>query len=80
MDYVYILYSKYIYWRKEIEFNINEYEKEWVIIFDYNLFNEIDLLKKKFLFFIFVLLIINWVIYDVMKMKFFCWELYYNNI
>lgn len=80
MDYVYILNSKYIYWRKEIEFNINEYEKEWVIIFDYNLFNEIDLLKKKFFFFIFVLLIINWVIYDVMKMKFFCWELYYNNI
>lgn len=51
MDYVYILYSKYIYWRKEIEFNINEYEKEWVIIFDYNLFNEIDLLKKEVFFF-----------------------------
>lgn len=41
------IYSKHFYQRKEIEFNINEHEKERAIIFDYNLFNEIDLLKKK---------------------------------
>lgn len=50
MDHAHILNSKHIYRRKEIEFNINEHEKERAIIFDYNFFNEIDLLKKKFLF------------------------------
>lgn len=47
MDHAHILNSKHIYRRKEIEFNINEHEKERAIIFDYNLFNEIDLLKKE---------------------------------
>lgn len=72
MDHAHILNSKHIHRRKEIEFNINEHEKERAIIFDYNLFNEIDLLKKKFLFSTFASSIINWVIYDATKMKFFC--------